>query len=76
MELTVICDILADILDMEPEKIGPMSKLSALGIDEMDRMELEMALEETYDKEIPDGALNHMATVGDIVTYVQQWLKQ
>ena len=76
MELTVICDILADILDIEPGEIGPLSKLSDLGMDEMDRMELEMALEETYDKEMPDGALNRMATVGDIVTYVQQWLKK
>lgn len=76
MELTVICDILADILDIEPREIGPMSRLSDLGLDEMDRMELEMALEETYDQEMPDGALNRMATVGDVVTYVQQWLKQ
>lgn len=76
MELTVICDILADILEIDASQITPMSRFSSLGMDEMDMVELEMELEETYDKEMPDGALKHMATVGDVVTYVQQWLQK
>ncbi len=75
MELQLICDILADMLERDPGSIGPMSTFSSLGMDDMDLMELEMELEETYDKEMPDGALNRMATVGEVATYVRHWLE-
>lgn len=76
VELQRICEILADMLEREVGSIGPMCTLSSLGLDNVDLLELEMELEEAYDKEMPDGALGKWKTVGDVASYVHEWLQQ
>lgn len=42
-----------------------------LGADSLDLFELVMALEEEYDVEIPTEDLESIATVGDVVKYIE-----
>ena len=42
-----------------------------LGADSLDLFELVMALEEEYDVEIPTEDLEQIATVGDVISYIE-----
>ena len=42
-----------------------------LGADSLDLFELVMALEEEYDIEIPTEDLEQIATVGDVISYIE-----
>ena len=46
-----------------------------LGADSLDVVELVMALEEKFDIEIPDEAAEKIATVGDVVNYIEEHKK-
>jgi acyl carrier protein len=46
------------------------SILNDLGADSLDVVELVMAIEESFDIEIPDEAIEEMRTIGDVETYV------
>jgi len=50
------------------------SILEDLGADSLDVVELVMALEETFDIEVPDEDVESMRTVGDVERYVSQRL--
>ena len=50
------------------------SILEDLGADSLDVVELVMALEETFDIEVPDEDVETMRTVGDVERYVSQRL--
>ena len=47
------------------------SILDDLGADSLDVVELVMALEEAFDIEIPDDAVEAMRTIGDIQRFVE-----
>ncbi len=47
------------------------SILDDLGADSLDVVELVMALEETFDIEIPDDVVEEMRTIGDIQRFVE-----
>ena len=42
-----------------------------LGADSLDLFELVMALEEEYDVELPTEDLEQIATVGDVISYIE-----
>jgi acyl carrier protein len=46
--------------------------LSELGLDSLDLVEIVMGLEEDFDFEIPDAAVEQLRTVGDAIRYVEQ----
>jgi len=46
--------------------------LEDLGADSLDVVELVMSIEESFDIEIPDEAIEGMRTIGDIEAYVAQ----
>ena len=46
-----------------------------LGADSLDRVELIMAFEETFDIEIPDEDAEKISTVQDVIDYVQKYSK-
>ena len=50
------------------------SILEDLGADSLDVVELVLALEETFDIEVPDEDVETMRTVGDVERYVSQRL--
>lgn len=43
-----------------------------LGVDSLDLFELVMAFEEEYGVSIPSEELENMATVGDVIRYIQE----
>ncbi len=42
------------------------------GADELDMVEIAMDLEQAFDIEIPDGALERIDTVADLIAYVEK----
>ena len=52
------------------------SFIDDLGADSLDIVELVMALEEEFDIEIPDSDAEKVVTVGDVVDYIKENVKQ
>ena len=64
--------IVADQLDVEEEKVTAEASITEdLGADSLDVVDLVMSIEEEFDIEIPDGAVENIKTVGDIVSYIE-----
>jgi acyl carrier protein len=65
--------IIVDQLGVEPAEITPAASfVDDLGADSLDRVELIMALEETFGVEIPDADAEKISTVQDAVDYIQK----
>lgn len=71
--LEKIQEMIAEALGIEQEKvIADASFKDDLGADSLDLFELVMALEDEFGVEIPTEELEAMATVGDVVKYIEQ----
>ncbi len=66
-----IAAVIADQLDMEVEEITAESTFEDLGADSLDVVDVIMTLEDEFDMEIPDEAIEGMKTVGDLAKYVE-----
>lgn len=67
-----IKDIIVDQLDVDEDKVTMEASITEdLGADSLDVVDLVMSLEEEFDVEIPDDAVENVKTVGDIVKYVE-----
>ncbi|MCD8220819.1 MAG: acyl carrier protein [Clostridiales bacterium] len=65
-------ELIADQLGVDAEEITAESSFKDdLGADSLDLFELVMALEDEYSVEIPSEELQNMATVGDVIKYLQ-----
>ena len=65
-------EMIADSLGVDAGTITEESSFKDdLGADSLDLFELVMALEEEYDVEIPTEDLESIATVGDVVKYIE-----
>lgn len=64
--------IIAEQLSVAEDEIKPESRFKEdLGADSLDLFELVMALEDEYSVEIPAEDLNTLATVEDVVKYLE-----
>jgi len=67
-----IQSIVADQLGVERTEVTKdASILDDLGADSLDVVELVMTLEEAFDIEVPDDAVEEMRTIGDIQRFVE-----
>ena len=68
-----IIEIIADRLQVDPEKITPDAAfIDDLGADSLDTVELIMAFEEEFGiEEIPDEEAEKIRTVKDAIDYIQ-----
>ncbi len=67
-----VTDIIVEQLGVKPEQITPEAKfIEDLGADSLDTVELVMALEEEFGKEIPDEEAEKLQSVGDVIKYVE-----
>ena len=67
-----IKDILAELLDVNPDKIEMSSDLSSdLGADSLDAIDIVMSIEDQYGIEVPDSVIENMKTVEDIVNFIE-----
>ena len=74
MEFEQVRDVLVEVLNIEPEKVTMESDLVAdLNADSLDLADLMMTVEEVTGKVIADEFVPNLRTVGDIVTYLQNY---
>ncbi|MBQ3567195.1 MAG: acyl carrier protein [Oscillospiraceae bacterium] len=72
MVLEKVKSIIADQLDVEEDKVVADASITEdLGADSLDVVDLIMSIEEEFDIEIPDEAVEDIKTVGDIVKYIE-----
>lgn len=65
-------DIIVEQLDADKDDVKlDASIVDDLGADSLDLVDLVMSIEEEFDLEIPDEAVENIKTVGDIVKYVE-----
>ena len=65
--------LVAEQLGIDRLKVTPQASiLDDLGADSLDVVELVMSIEESFDIEIPDAAIEGMRTIGDLGAYVAQ----
>ncbi|HOV41442.1 MAG: acyl carrier protein [Oscillospiraceae bacterium] len=65
-------DIVVEQLDVDPDKVTMSASITEdLGADSLDIVDLVMSLEEEFDMEIPDEAVENIKTIGDIVKYIE-----
>ena len=65
-------ELIAEQLNADAESITLETSFKEdLGADSLDLFELIMALEEEYSIEIPQGGLESLSTVGDVVEYLK-----
>ena len=65
-------EIIVEQLDVEADKVTASASIQDdLGADSLDVVDLVMSLEEEFDIEIPDEAVEGIKTVGDIVKYIE-----
>lgn len=70
--LEKIKEMVADSLGVDADTVTENSSFKDdLGADSLDLFELVMALEEEFGVEIPTEDLEQIATVGDVIKYVE-----
>jgi len=63
--------LVANQLGVPLEKVTPEAEMRALGADELDVIELVMALEEEFGSEIPDDAAQKLVKVADVIQWAE-----
>jgi acyl carrier protein len=64
--------IIRDQLSVTDEQITPeASFIDDLGADSLDQVELVMALEEEFGKDIPEDEAEKLQTVGSVIKYIE-----
>jgi acyl carrier protein len=68
-----VSDLIVDQLGVSRDEIVPeASFIDDLGADSLDIVELVMAMEETFDIEIPDDDAEKIQKIGDAISYIQE----
>lgn len=60
-----VCTITAELLGVEPSAVTPHTTLAELGVDDLDFVEIIMALEEEFSISIPDSVAEEMLGTSD-----------
>ncbi|MDD5155651.1 MAG: acyl carrier protein [Candidatus Omnitrophica bacterium] len=72
---TEIRDLIAAIIEKEPEKIGPETRfMEDLGVDSMMALEILAAIEKKYKIVIPEEKLPELATLSATVKIAREYL--
>lgn len=68
-----IKQILCEEFEIEENEVTLSAALADdLDIDEIDIYDLVMSVEDEFQKELPDEALEEIVTVGDLVKYIEE----
>jgi acyl carrier protein len=66
-------EIIVEQLGVREDQVTPDAKfIEDLGADSLDTVELVMALEEEFGKEIPEEEAEKLQSVGDVIKYVEE----
>ena len=64
--------IISEQLEVDQSIISEASSITGdLGADSLDLVDLAMSIEDEFDIELSDGALDKIKTVGDLVAYIE-----
>lgn len=75
MEFETLQGIVAQVLGAEPEEIGPDTTfVDDLGADSLDIFQIVIAIEEEFEIEIPNEAMEQIITVGDAAEQIKNAL--
>ena len=75
MEFEKLQAIIAEVLNIEPEKVTMQSTfVDDLGADSLDIFQIIMGIEEEFDIEIPNEAAEQIVTVGDAIEQIKNAL--
>ncbi|MBP3242258.1 MAG: acyl carrier protein [Ruminococcus sp.] len=73
MILEKLKEIIAEQLGVEEDAVTPDANIQDdLGADSLDLVDLIQTIEDEYDLEIPDEAVEEIKTVNDIVNYIEK----
>ena len=68
-----VSELIVDQLGVTKEELVPKASfIDDLGADSLDIVEMVMAMEETFDIEIPDDDAEKIQTVGDALSYLKE----
>ncbi len=68
--------LIAKQKSIPPEQIHLDSTFDELAVDSLDRVSLAFDIEEKYDIEIPEQSLSQIKTVNDMVTGIEEAVRQ
>ena len=69
---TKVVEIIVDKLGVKEAEVTPEASFTGhLGADSLDTVELIMEFEKVFDLEIPDEEAEKIATVGDVINYIE-----
>ncbi|MHC4393422.1 MAG: acyl carrier protein [Planctomycetota bacterium] len=68
----VVRQKIGEICGIEPASVRAEARLIEHGIDSVRAMDLVIELEEEFDIEVPDEDLAGVATVGELIQYVER----
>ena len=72
MVLEKVKGILSEQFDVEEDTITPDTSITEdLGADSLDVVDLLMSIEDEFEIEIPDGEVENIKTVGELVSYIE-----
>ena len=75
MEFEKLQNIIADVLNIDKEKITPETTfVDDLGADSLDVFQIITEIEDQFGIQIPDDAIENIVTVGDAATQIQNAL--
>jgi len=74
--IDVIREVLVDVKDVDPSSVTAEAGLvDDLGVDSLDAVQIILALEDHYGKEVDDESIEGLETVGDIVALIESLLE-
>ena len=69
---TKVVEIIVDKLGVKEAEVTPEATFTGdLGADSLDTVELIMEFEKAFDLQIPDEEAEKIATVGDVIKYIE-----
>ena len=73
---TKVVEIIVDKLGVKEAEVTPEASFTGhLGADSLDTVELMMEFEKAFDIQIPDEEAEKIATVGDVIKYLEEHVK-
>ena len=70
---TKVVEIIVDKLGVKEAEVTPEASFTGhLGADSLDTVELIMEFEKAFGLEIPDEEAEKIATVGDVIKYIEE----
>ena len=73
MVIDKVKKIFSEQLEVDESIITPEASITSdLGADSLDLIDLAMSIEDEFDIELSDDAIEHIKTVGDMVNYIEE----